>query len=392
MQSRTPTRLTPIGLWRSRFYRWNFCAFVIFSLLFYGWMGLGSHWIPFDTFDYTHNAQHYVADERLKDPGAFNLQQAIGPYDGQWYLIIAAHSYTSYHFSMSYAFAPLLPLLIAMVDLVLHNVVLSAFVAAQLILLAIFWLVYWLVVRWYDEHLAAKTAWLLLLYPFSIFYRSYFSEGLFLLLLVACMDAMRLRRWLAIALAVGGLIVTRFAGIAAELVLAGQLWLHNPVRLTRRWAWVGLSLVPLAVFAVYCWVRSGDPLMFMAAQGKWFKPHSLLPGSALLWSVLHFWSLPWHSFHASKLDVLSTLGAGLLLYFARHWLPRVWWWLALLLWLIPVFTTDTMSASRFQIVNLPLFLYAAHRLRGWQYAAVLMGCTLGLLLVSLRFVDWHWVG
>jgi len=108
---------------------------------------------------------------------------------------------------MSYAFAPLLPLLIAAVNLVLHNVLLSAFVTAQLILLAIFWLVYWLVARWYDERLAARTVWLLLLYPFSVVYRGYFSEGPFLLLLVAFMNASRQRRWPPMAFTAGGVAV-----------------------------------------------------------------------------------------------------------------------------------------------------------------------------------------
>jgi len=254
--------------------------------------------------------------------------------------------------------------------------------------------IYWLVYRWHSEQLAEKTVWLVFLYPFSIFYRSYYSEGLFLLLLVVVMETLRTKKWFRAALAAGLLTVVRFVGLAAPLVMSLQL-LKNRVKdkisLAKLIGYAGLSLIPLIVFMAYCYYQTGNPIYFIKASSEWFS--SSLPVASTLIAVFHIWSLPWHSFHHSRVDDVSIVLFGMLIVFARRWLPTVWWRLALLLWLIPILTNDTMAASRFQAVNLPIFIFAAYMLKKrWQYAAVLSVSLVSLLAVAILFSNWVWIG
>src|SRR6266496_2220287 len=47
---------------------------------------------PFHQFNYTYNAYHFMADPRA-DGGLFDFLPALGQYDAQWYLRIAATGY-----------------------------------------------------------------------------------------------------------------------------------------------------------------------------------------------------------------------------------------------------------------------------------------------------------
>jgi hypothetical protein len=110
------------------------------------------------------------------------------------------------------------------------------------------------------------------------------------------------------------------------------------------------------------------------------------------WSILHFFSLKWHRFHKSRIDVISIILAGWLIYKSPKRLPIVWVYLALGLWFFPVLTHDTMSASRFQVINLPLFIYVAAVLPKRWYPIVMATSVVGLMVVSILFVNWVWIG
>jgi hypothetical protein len=378
--------------------------FTLLNAVLYGWIVLEHRRVQFHRVNYTANAYHHIADPRITDPGAFRLLTALDQWDAQWFTRIADEGYRPYRGELgtttegrteaySYAFFPLYPLLLRAVNALVGAVETSAFLVTQVLLLAGFASVYWLVARWYSADLAVRTAWLLFLHPFSIFYRSYFSEGLFLLLLVLALDALRLERLVRAGVTVGLLAATRLVGVAGGVALALQaLPAWRSGRLAARKAVVALAAVaaPVAAYALLCWIQTGNPLFFMKVRSAWYWGH--MPPFATLRTMLNFASIPWHGMHYSRVDVLSIVLSGVLLALARKWLPRSWWTFSLLLWLIPIFTTDTMSAARYQVVNLPLFVFAAEKLPSPWYELLLGGCAAALFAVSLYFVNWYWIG
>lgn len=401
---------TPRTLFRSRRFRWHILAFVLVNCLVYAWMWAGHGWVTFDSVNYSQSAYHYIQDDRSAHPDAlFDLPTALAQYDAQWYLRIADTGYPEVSDSIpratgapgpiqrtdaSYAFSPLFPLLVAGVHAVVPSIVLSAFIVTQVLLILAFWAVYWLIARWYNEELASKTVWLLFLSPLSVFFRGYFTEATFVVLLVAALHWLRTKEWLRTGVATGLLLVTRFVGLAVALTLLIET---VAARINKQITWRRLCLVGVAVavpllgFMILCAIRTGNPFYFIAIRSEWRV--GLPPVFSTLWSVGHILSLPLHGFHTSLIDTLAIIGGGVLLLASQPWLPKVWWRLSLLLWLIPILTTDTMSASRYQMINIPLFLFVAYALKKrWQYVTVLTLSALGLLIVSLGFVNWHWIG
>jgi hypothetical protein len=405
MKSAKSKSLTLGQVLKSRFFLLNLAGFIGFHIIFYSFLVFGHGLVPFDRGDYVLNSHHYALSQtQVLQPHRANLLHDLGPYDGQFYLKLSGEGYSRHPVitnitdksnldAPSYAFSPAYPLVVAVMKLVFRSVYLSAFITSLVLLLIGFCSVYWLVAKWYDQRLAARTAWLVFLYPFSIFYRAYFAEGLFLILVVVLLDALASKHWARAALSAGWLTITRFVGVISLPILAAKLLVehaHKRVSTRKLVLLISLSILPLGLFMLVCYRQSGDPFYFLTVRKLW---KAFLPGPLpYFFEVVYFPHLSWHTFHLSQVDVISITIFGALAYFSRKWLPKTWWYVGLGLWLFPFLTHDTMSASRFQIVNLPLFIYAAHRLPKWGYRLVLAACVVGLAYVSIHFVNWYWIG
>lgn len=404
MKSIEPLNISILGLAKNKRFRLHLALFIVVNTALYFWMFVGHGLVNFNRHNYVVNSHHYTDDLRIQNPNGFSLNESLAQFDAQWYLRIADRGYPSElgapahdtkpaEGSPTYAYPPLYSMLIWLVNSAVNSLLLSAFLVTQLTLVGAFWVTYWLVLRWFSTALSEKTAWLVFLYPFSIFYRGYFSEGLFLILLVIFLDAILSKKPVTAALSAGLLSVTRLLGLSAVLLLAIKTTFEYSVgklHLRKFMMIVALAITPIALFASFNSVKTGDAFFFAKIRSAWFEDQ--MPIFSSLDSLVNFFYLPLHSFHNSKIDVISIVVFGLLLLFSRKWLPRMWWWMAFIIWFIPLITGDTTSASRYQIINLPLFIYAAHRLNGISYKLVLACSLVGLLVTSLLFVNWYWLG
>lgn len=390
------------SLFESKSFRLHFCLFIVFNVLLYGWMMFAHNLVSFQNQNYTYSSHHYKADSRIENPDSFNLLDALAQYDAQFYLQIADDGYSvndedwsnkTTDSKISYAFPPLYPILISALNIFTNSIVVSAFVVTQITLLASFVAVYWLISRFKNELLAQKTVWLLYLFPFSIFFRSYFSEALFIIILVLLLDSLLKQKRIISSIAVGLLTITRLVGVSLILLWFAKLVIDTKllrVRVKQAVMYALVSLVPLVGWMAFNYISAGSALFFIDVREAWLKTQ--IPPISTLEPVTNFFSLHLHMFHSSKIDILMLCFFGILLYFSRNWLPRSWWWVAFVIWITPILTSDTMSASRYQMVNLPLFIYLSHILKGKVYKASIAICLLGLLLVSVLFVNWFWIG
>ncbi len=342
-----------------------FSVFIILNVLLYLFILLFNSKIPFSKFDYTNNAHHYLIDPRITG-GKFNFITAMGQYDAQWYLKIAKEGYpknpTNTNLEqkqtldgLSYAFFPLYSLILALVNLPIKNIELAAFITSNLIMVAIFFSLYIIIKEFYDENKALKTIFLLFYFPFAIFYRSYFTEGLFLLLLIWFAYFLIKKQWLRTAFFLSLLFITRPNG-----AFFGLLFLFFIINTYRRKQInmrlfiysLTMSILPFLGWLAFCFVNTRNPIYWMTVQSNW--GYASFPFS-LFWNIFtisSFFSLPIHSFHASKIDVLTVIFVGILLFISRKKLRPELWWISFIIWIVPLITRDTMSFTRY--THLPL--------------------------------------
>jgi hypothetical protein len=381
-------------------------AVVLSSVVVYAIMLQFHAVLPFQRANYLISSHHFLPDPRI-DGGPFLFLRALGQYDAQWYLRIAAQGYPAHPTittlnnksvmdGLSYAFFPLYPLLVGFANIIFGNLELCAFLIANLLIVLNVCSLYFVIQKLYNPSLAVKTTLLLFLFPFSIFYRSYFAEGLQLLLLIWFAYFLMQKKMVSAAISLGLLNVAKgnamLINVLYVVYLAQYVYAHR-----REWPRALLSLciitVPLLGWILFNYVQTGDPLYFRTVFGQWDQTPFYLQALNNLNVMLHIFRLPFHGFHYSFVDTSVTIFTLLMIVLSWKRLPPVLWWISFLLWLTPFISHDLMSFTRYESVSFPLFLFAALLLKNNKlYIPVATICFISLAALSLFFVNWYWIG
>lgn len=377
--------------------------FFVLLCFFYAFMYFARTAVPFHSQHYRdyHN-KYFQTTQRQSVPENFIHNLVI--YDAQWYMQLASNGYASPSPQelknpaqnpavLGYVYFPLYPFVVAVGNTLVGNVEVTAFFISLFLQGGNAALLYVLVKKITTAETAAKTVLLLFAFPFSIFFRSYYTENLFLFLLLLFSFAMMTKRYMAAALPLGLLLVTRGAGMLLLPLYAYFLLhaiRHKNLRTLHAIAALCLACIPLIGWTIFCWYQTGDPFIFFTVKQYWLQTR--FPILRTLYTFSIFPWLPFHDFHASKIDIIMIMSTGILLFKSKKILPSVLWWIALCLWITPLLTHDTMSYSRYQIVNYPLFLYLADQVKGKQYWIFVILSALSLLCVSVLFLNFYWIG
>jgi len=230
-------------------------------------------------------------------------------WDARWFTGIALHGYAykevvSQHYYPAAAFFPLYPLTIRLLTITGLNADAAATLIANVAFLAALYYLYRLIALDFPHAVAARALWLLALFPTALAFFVPYTESPYLLFAVLTFWNLRQRRWLTAGVfgALGAL--TRQTGLVlllAYLVESRKSEVGSrksevgsgppiqgaiPTRANRRTRWshfrlptfdfrliVGAALMPAAVAAhlVYLWRVTGNPLMFVRAQGTWHR-------------------------------------------------------------------------------------------------------------------------
>lgn len=384
-------------------HRLGLVIFILINLLLFIFIITFNKLIPFNKINYAHNAHHYLADNRINN-GSLNLLTGLGQYDAQWYLRIADKGYPqnpppqsiedkTKMEGLSYAFFPLYPLILKFMNVFLRNIELSGFIAIWIFLIASYLSLTYVIKKLYKPGIAIKTTFLLFLFPFSIFYRSYFTEGIFLFLLIWFSHFLINKKWLLASIAVGLLCITRGAGLFILPLFFYYLTkdsLKKKPKLKNIIIFGLISIVPFLFWAGYCYLQTGDPLYFLTVRHAWSQID--LPIFNNLFYILNFFYLPVHDFHLSQLDIIIFFLTLLLLIASKNMINKKLWLISFLLWLGPFLTTDFMSFTRYQTVSFPLFLYLSLVLTTKKYLILTIISGMSLFILSLGFINWYWVG
>jgi len=350
------------------------------------------------------------------------LFEALGMWDGGWYLHIVSHGYdTQLHpvgaYLPSVAFLPLLPLVVKATAFVtglkaLHAGILTAFVIGAVASVAI-----WLFVRYLtDGPTADRATALWCFFPGAFTLSFVYSEGLLVVLAVVCLYALMRQRWLlagVAALLAGATAPAGLALVGACAWGAGAALLRRPqtppvarlgpgalattelprtavARVARpRRDWLALTaplLAPLGFLAymAYLWQRTGDiTYWYWAERSFWdgrFNPYTSTIGR-----VIQAWHMPEiPDFLVPTICLFVLAAAAIMLW---RWKPPAVVTIYAALVMAFVMSSGTLGVRpRFYIAAFPFVVAMARPAKGPAFSALLGASATLLALLTLVVV------
>ncbi len=217
-------------------------------------------------------------------PEAPRAIQAWVHWDADWYLLIADRGYGALEQSPELAprnqpsdttgFFPLYPSLVRLTSTLTGPIggsITAALLISNLALLGFLFLLHGWTAERYGEEAGRGACIAVCAFPTTLFLSAPYSESLFLFLAVGTLVAAgRHRNLVAFALA-GAAALTRPVGILLVLPMVWSATHHGlsgGERLKRLASAAG-PVLGLLTFSIFCQVRFGDPLAFMARQQRW---------------------------------------------------------------------------------------------------------------------------
>jgi hypothetical protein len=391
-----------------RRFLFHFLLFCLFNFLLYLFIALYHSAVPFHRENYISNSHHFLTDPRIQNL-PFNLLSGLAQYDSQWYMKIAVDGYTfspqlpfnikdkTQMQNLVYGFFPIYPLIISALNFILGNIQLSAFIISNFFLLSGFISLYLVVSDFYSPPLAIKASWLLYTFPFSIFFRSFYPEGLLVFLLIWFAYFLLKKKWFYAGLVLAFVNVTKGS---VTLLNIFYFWiiidefLRRRFRITRLILLLFLPVITVLGWLFYNFMTTGNPFYFSYSQSLWATvPYPVSPLLYSLFQISDINHLQFHDFHSSQVECIAVLILAYLILISRRRLNHIFWWLSLAVFLTPLLIRgDLSSFSRYQSVSFPIFVYLSQKLRPALYYPLLIIFIIGLFWISLYFVNWYWVG
>ena len=208
-------------------------------------------------------------------------------WDGEHYVSLAMGGYLNPPDNVSPAFFPLYPLLMRSFAELFGGPLSQGALSVWGPLLSLIFLpfalyfIYHIALDEWGHRVAEGSVLTISLFPTSFFLNAAYTESLFLALSCGSIWAMRVRKDLLLACALGAFAAaTRNVGMFLVVPLVYEWVRGGGLMEGRRERIVGglaaLSLVPggLIVYMGYLWIRFGDPLLFYSAQEYWNRRHT----------------------------------------------------------------------------------------------------------------------
>lgn len=326
-------------------------------------------------------------------------------FDGEHYLSIAYRGYQP----LTYFYFPLYPLIVRYITSFFshgyNTLALFGLLISNLSFIFALFGLWKLTAMDYKKEVVVLVTILLLLFPTSFYFGSFYTESTFLLLAVWSFYFARKGHWV-LAGALGGLAsATRIIGLALLPALAAELLLQKKEKkkINYFFGLTGVLLVPLGLLA-YMWflkMRTGDPLEFLHNLSIFGQQRSsaliLLPQVFYRYIFKILPSINYNYFPVVFSTLLEFLVA--LCFFVLSVLSffRIRFSLAIYLagaFLIPTLSGSFSSLPRYALVAFPAFILAATylskapRLVKAFFYILLITC---LAIGTAFFVRGYWV-
>ena len=304
----------------------------------------------------------------VNDPSrGSRFAQVTTRWDGAFYLDIARNGYGPVDILFpKWPFFPLLPGLIRALSEVADDTA-AIFVVNQLLFLVALAGVYRIASRHGGVTVARLSVWALALFPASFVFSMTYPSAIFLAASVWAFVLVEDRHDLAAGLVAVGAAMVRPNGavLVIALIVAVHAW-------RRAILVAGPSVVAVGAWCLYCWDRTGDPLVFLTTKSRWQEITfvGLFEGH-VKWSVLP--------------HVLLAIGALGVLVVQRKRLP-VSWLVFGALYLIPSLQLGMVGVGRYANECFPPFVGIGQLLERWSTrirALYFAASTVGLVLFAV---------
>ena len=300
---------------------------------------------------------------------ARQLRKTFAQADTNHYMGIAQEGYKRLPFdvnnraSQSYAFFPMLPLMLWILRQTTNDAMLWGAALCNLFFFLALVLLYRLTVDFgYGHSVARRTIFYVAAFPMSYFFSAPFTESIFLFLVVASFYAAKREHWWAAGVVGAFASATRLPGVLllpALLVLSWQMYRSLQIKKI-----LGLLLVPFGLFSYmfFSWRMTGDALAFVHASAAWGRKPSVFILGPLFNYLIHPYEIVagWHFNLMNAACALLCFFAIYVLLRRREWALALYTVMAVIL---PLSTGVLQSLGRYTVGFFPVFIALAIAVR-----------------------------
>lgn len=312
--------------------------------------------------------------------------KSFSNWDGGHFLGIAENGYTE---KFQYAFFPLYPLLIKLINQITQNYLLAAMLISTASAFLGMNLLYKLVTLDFDKKIAEKVILALIFFPTSFYFLTAYSEGLFFLLAVATFYFLRQKKLFLATVLASLASCTRVSGLA--LVLALLFEVQTTVGINRKNWYILLAPLGFLIYCFYLYKQTGDPFYFTVAELHWQR--SITIPALSFWETIKSLSQPGfinNNFNAFLDLIFAIFGLGMVIRTFRF-LPPSFSIYSLASLLLPLFTPTLSSIPRFLLPVFPIFILIGLVKNRFVSLIYQMLSLMLLALFTVFFINGFWV-
>ena len=371
-------------------------GFVCWRVLLFVFLFLAIKFLPLQ--------QHFLGgrmENYIKNPWLWSWVN----FDGEHYLALAVEGYRS----LTYFFFPVFPMLNRLIAGVFNGdiyfIVWSGlFVSNISLILALTG--FWKLIKLDYKTSTAKIATILLLiFSTSFYFGSYYTESLFLALVVWSFYFARKEKWLLASVLAGISSATRLIGIIMLPVMLIEFYMRYKTNLGKYWykiiPVIFLSLSGFITYLYYLKLQTGDPLEFFRTVGVFGSQRSttlvLLPQVFYRYIFKILPSLNYSYLTNVFTTLLEITSATLFLALSVYALFKLRASYAIYLvfgYLLPTLSGSFSSLPRYVLVLFPAFILLALWIEKLSrpFKIVVYGILfVGLAIASALFLRGYWV-
>jgi len=329
----------------------------------------------------------------ISQNGGLGAPSAIKPFDywlswaqwdGGYYYNIAQKGYILFN---DFAFFPLYP---ALISLIPSNTLFSGLVISNLAFLLFLKIFYEFLKNSYSKQTAKNTIFTFLCFPTTFFAVAFYSEGLFLFLVIFAFVLMYKNKTFESALVIAFASLARF--VAVFLIIS---IFYNLFKTAKVWSSKTLLILPstfgILAYSIYLFAKTNDPFIFANTQSFWQRsvsdPISTMIGH--LWQIAANPIAPLDKYF----DLAVTAGFLAILIWGAKKIPSSLWIFSMLVILIPASTGTLTSMPRYVLGALGTFIIIGNflgkhpkvRYPLWAVSLVLQA------ILAVRFINGWWV-
>ncbi|MBI3282708.1 hypothetical protein HYZ70_01370 [Candidatus Curtissbacteria bacterium] len=337
----------------------------------------------------------------LSSNGGLGAPTVTKPFDFwlSWAQWDGGHFYTiaqrGYQLMTDYAFFPLYPLLIKISTKIFPQFILPTGLLISNLSFLLFLIIFFkFVEKRYRSEVAYNSLVSILVFPTAFFAVSFYSEGLFLFLSVLVFYFLYRKNLLLSSIFALLAATTRVAGIFLTIPLFyNYFWSisYNIKNLSSKAFIPFISTFGFALWAIYLFAKTNDPLRFVNTQTLWQRsasdPLSTIIGN--LWILITSPKLPFDQYFDLGITLLFL---GILIWGVKK-IPSSLWIFSILVILLPLSSGTLTSMPRYALGSLGAFIAIGRFLEDHpKFRFPLWGASLVLqAILAVRFINGYWV-